>query len=98
MSRKYRVEVGVQALDCMIEILKGEDRNDEEIVGYALDTLANICCPDEFDEEIPVSMLQCALFFLGSETVFHNFTRYLLIFISIGWTRNFRVHQCYCTN
>ena len=58
MSRKYRVEVGVQALDCMIEILKGEDRNDEEIVGYALDTLANICCPDEFDEEIPVSQNQ----------------------------------------
>ena len=58
MSRKYRVEVGVQALDCMIEILKGEDRNDEEIVGYALDTLANICCPDEFDEEIPVSQTQ----------------------------------------
>ena len=55
MSRKYRVEVGVQALDCMIEILKSEDRNDEEIVGYSLDTLANICSPDEFEEEIQVS-------------------------------------------
>ena len=54
MSRKFRVEVGAQALDCMIEILQSDDRNDEEIVGYALDTLANICCPDEFDEEIQV--------------------------------------------
>ena len=48
------MEVGVQALDCMIEILKSEDRNDEEIVGYSLDTLANICSPDEFEEEIQV--------------------------------------------
>lgn len=54
MSRKFRVEVGVQALDCMIEILQSEDRNDEEIVGYSLDTLANICSPDEFEEEIQV--------------------------------------------
>ena len=54
MSKKFRVEVGAQALDCMVEILQGDDRNDEEIVGYALDTLANICCPDEFDEEIQV--------------------------------------------
>ena len=59
MSRKFRVEVGVQALDCMTGILKSEDRNDEEIVGYALDTLANICSPDEFEEEIQVrSFLQ----------------------------------------
>ena len=58
MSRKYRVEVGVQALDHMTEILKSEDRNDEEIVGYALDTLANICCPDEFEEEIQVFHIQ----------------------------------------
>ena len=27
------------------------DRQDEEIVGYALDTLANVCSPDTFDEE-----------------------------------------------
>lgn len=54
MSRKFRVEVGVQALDCMTGILKSDDRNDEEIVGYSLDTLANICSPDEFDEEIQV--------------------------------------------
>ena len=58
MSRKFRVEVGVQALDSMTEILQGEDRNDEEIVGYALDTLANICSPDEFEEEIQV-ILTC---------------------------------------
>ena len=54
MSRKFRVEVGVQALEEMTSILVN-DRHDEEIVGYALDTLANICSPDEFDEEIPES-------------------------------------------
>ena len=57
MSRKFRVEVGVQALDSMTEILQGEDRNDEEIVGYALDTLANICSPDEFEEEMQVILI-----------------------------------------
>ena len=51
MSKKFRVEVGAQALECMIEVLQSEDRNDEEIVGYALDTLANICSPDQFEEE-----------------------------------------------
>ena len=57
MSRKFRVEVGVQALDSMTDILQGEDRNDEEIVGYALDTLANICSPDEFEEEMQVILI-----------------------------------------
>merc|ERR1712018_825530 len=51
MSRKYRTEVGVQALDDMVGILE-KDRSDEEALGYALDTLANICSPEEFEEEV----------------------------------------------
>ena len=39
-----------QALDHMTGVL-AQDRQDEEIVGYALDTLANVCSPDTFDEE-----------------------------------------------
>ena len=51
MSRKFRVEVGVQGLEAMTAVLEG-DRADEEIVSYALDTLCNICSPDEFEEEV----------------------------------------------
>jgi len=51
MSRKFRTEVGVQALDDMVEILD-KDRTDEEALSYALDTLSNICSPEEFEEEI----------------------------------------------
>ncbi len=51
MSRKFRLEVGAQALDRMVEVLEA-DRQDEEIVGYALDCLCNVCSPDEFEEEV----------------------------------------------
>ncbi len=53
MSRKFRVEVGAQALDRMVEVLEA-DRADEDIVGYALECLCNICSPDEFEEEVAV--------------------------------------------
>ena len=35
----------------MVTILE-KDRSDEEALGYALDTLANICSPEEFEEEV----------------------------------------------
>ena len=35
----------------MVEVLE-KDRSDEEALGYALDTLANICSPEEFEEEV----------------------------------------------
>ena len=35
MSRKFRVEVGVQALEIMARVLE-VDSNDEEILGYVL--------------------------------------------------------------
>ncbi|KAM9399889.1 general vesicular transport factor p115-like isoform 2-T3 [Salvelinus alpinus] len=61
LSKKYRLEVGTQAMDHLIHILQ-TDRSDSEILGYALDTLYNIICNDEEEEQdmaaappIPVS-------------------------------------------
>ncbi|TWW58743.1 General vesicular transport factor p115 [Takifugu flavidus] len=47
---KYRMEVGTQAMDHLINILQ-TDRSDSEIIGYALDTLYNIICSDEEEEQ-----------------------------------------------
>uniref|UniRef100_A0A4W5NEF7 General vesicular transport factor p115 n=1 Tax=Hucho hucho TaxID=62062 RepID=A0A4W5NEF7_9TELE len=61
LSKKYRFEVGTQAMDHLVHILQ-TDRSDSEILGYALDTLYNIICNDEEEEQdmaaappIPVS-------------------------------------------
>ncbi|XP_060913768.1 general vesicular transport factor p115 isoform X2 [Labrus mixtus] len=59
LSKKYRMEVGTQAMDHLINILQ-TDRSDSEILGYALDTLYNLICNDEEEEQdavthIPVS-------------------------------------------
>ncbi|XP_053711883.1 general vesicular transport factor p115 isoform X2 [Synchiropus splendidus] len=50
LSKKYRMEVGTQAMDHLITILQ-TDRSDSEILGYALDTLYNIICNDEEEEQ-----------------------------------------------
>ena len=50
LSRKYRLEVGAQAMICLVQVLEG-DRTDCEIVGYCLDTLCNITSPEQFEEE-----------------------------------------------
>ncbi|XP_034389025.1 general vesicular transport factor p115 isoform X1 [Cyclopterus lumpus] len=50
LSKKYRVEVGTQAMHHLINILQ-TDRSDSEILGYALDTLYNILCNDEEEEQ-----------------------------------------------
>ncbi|XP_043917043.1 general vesicular transport factor p115 isoform X2 [Protopterus annectens] len=50
LSKKYRVEVGNQAMDHLIHVLK-TDRSDSEIIGYALDTLYNIVSSDLEEEE-----------------------------------------------
>ncbi|XP_051560979.1 general vesicular transport factor p115 isoform X2 [Myxocyprinus asiaticus] len=54
LSKKYRMEVGTMAMDHLVRILQ-TDRSDTEILGYALDTLYNIVCNDEEEEqeEIP---------------------------------------------
>ncbi len=58
MSRKFRVEVGAQALEPLASVLLQRSSHDgatgvddEEMAGYALDALCNICSPEEFDEE-----------------------------------------------
>uniref|UniRef100_H3D0E3 General vesicular transport factor p115 n=1 Tax=Tetraodon nigroviridis TaxID=99883 RepID=H3D0E3_TETNG len=50
LSKKYRMEVGTQSMDHLINILQ-TDRSDSEIIGYALDTLYNIICSDEEEEQ-----------------------------------------------
>ncbi|XP_023568773.1 general vesicular transport factor p115 isoform X1 [Octodon degus] len=49
LSKKYRLEVGIQAMEHLIHILQ-TDRSDSEIIGYALDTLYNIISNDEEEE------------------------------------------------
>ncbi|XP_078799685.1 general vesicular transport factor p115-like isoform X3 [Oryzias latipes] len=50
LSKKYRMEVGTQAMDHLVTILQ-TDRSDSEILGYSLDTLYNIICNDEEEEQ-----------------------------------------------
>ncbi|XP_014860543.1 PREDICTED: general vesicular transport factor p115-like isoform X5 [Poecilia mexicana] len=50
LSKKYRMEVGTQAMDHLINILQ-TDRSDSEILGYALDTLYNVISNDEEEEQ-----------------------------------------------
>ncbi|XP_077332670.1 general vesicular transport factor p115 isoform X1 [Lithobates pipiens] len=45
LSKKYRLEVGTQAMDHLLNVLQ-TDRSDSEIIGYALDTLYNIVSND----------------------------------------------------
>ncbi|CAI9561020.1 unnamed protein product [Staurois parvus] len=45
LSKKYRLEVGTQAMDILLNVLQ-TDRSDSEIIGYALDTLYNIVSND----------------------------------------------------
>ncbi|XP_043199707.1 general vesicular transport factor p115-like [Amphibalanus amphitrite] len=50
MSKKFRVEVGAQAMNDLVEVLVN-DSSDIEIASYALDALCNITCREPFDEE-----------------------------------------------
>ncbi|KFP20853.1 General vesicular transport factor p115, partial [Egretta garzetta] len=50
LSKKYRLEVGIQAMDHLIHVLQ-TDRSDSEIIGYALDTLYNVISNDLEEEE-----------------------------------------------
>ncbi|XP_078659266.1 general vesicular transport factor p115-like [Branchiostoma floridae x Branchiostoma belcheri] len=52
LSKKFRLEVGTQGMDILINVLE-TDRTDGEIVNYALDTMNNIMCnnPEDDDEE-----------------------------------------------
>ncbi|XP_063314726.1 general vesicular transport factor p115 isoform X3 [Pelobates fuscus] len=50
LSKKYRLEVGTQALDILLNVLQ-TDRSDSEIIGFALDTLYNIISNDAEETE-----------------------------------------------
>ncbi|KAG2466050.1 USO1 factor, partial [Polypterus senegalus] len=50
LSKKYRIEVGTQAMSYLLQILQ-TDRSDSEIIGYALDTLYNVISNDGEEEE-----------------------------------------------
>jgi len=50
LSRKYRVEVGAQGMTALCQVLE-MDRGDNEIIGYALDTLCNIMSQEAFEGE-----------------------------------------------
>lgn len=49
LSKKYRLEVGIQAMEHLIHVLQ-TDRSDSEIIAYALDTLYNIISSEEEEE------------------------------------------------
>lgn len=51
LSRKYRVEVGAQGMPALLQVLE-MDKTDNEIIGYALDTLCNIMSQEQFDDEV----------------------------------------------
>uniref|UniRef100_A0A8C9LG78 General vesicular transport factor p115 n=1 Tax=Pavo cristatus TaxID=9049 RepID=A0A8C9LG78_PAVCR len=50
LSKKYRLEVGIQAMEHLVHVLQ-TDRSDSEIIGYALDTLYNVISNDLEEEE-----------------------------------------------
>uniref|UniRef100_A0A8C8D1Q4 General vesicular transport factor p115 n=1 Tax=Oncorhynchus tshawytscha TaxID=74940 RepID=A0A8C8D1Q4_ONCTS len=72
LSKKYRLEVGTQAMDHLVHILQ-TDRSDSEILGYALDTLYNIICNDEEEEQGNISIS------LKSALLIYRITRVWLI-------------------
>ena len=55
LSRKFRLEVGTQAMEILVHVLQ-TDRNDSEIIGYTLDTLCNVMSnePVEDGEEMTI--------------------------------------------
>lgn len=60
LLQKYRLEVGTQAMDILVNVLE-TDRSDAEITGYALDTLFNLLSAyieeDEQSKTKPVNVV-----------------------------------------
>ncbi|XP_014677417.1 PREDICTED: general vesicular transport factor p115-like [Priapulus caudatus] len=50
LSKKFKLEVGAQAMAALVEVLQ-TDRSDTETVGYAVDTLVNVVSQETGDEE-----------------------------------------------
>ncbi|XP_040567432.1 general vesicular transport factor p115 [Lepeophtheirus salmonis] len=51
LSNKFRLEVGVQALDVLTEDVLITDRNDEQIISNALETICNILDPETHEDD-----------------------------------------------
>uniref|UniRef100_A0AAZ3QGA2 General vesicular transport factor p115 n=1 Tax=Oncorhynchus tshawytscha TaxID=74940 RepID=A0AAZ3QGA2_ONCTS len=77
LSKKYRLEVGTQAMDHLVHILQ-TDRSDSEILGYALDTLYNIICNDEEEEQAGFRFKNISIS-LKSALLIYRITRVWLI-------------------
>ncbi|KAH9513006.1 Vesicle-mediated ER to Golgi transport protein [Bulinus truncatus] len=50
LSKKFRLEVGTQAMHILLNVLE-QDRTDTEIIGYALDTFYNVMSNEPTDED-----------------------------------------------
>merc|ERR1719348_2842353 len=51
MSKKFRKDVGALGLNSLVSVLK-TDYSDTEIISYVLDTLCNVCSPEDWEEEV----------------------------------------------
>ena len=51
MSKKFRKDVGALGLNSLVSVLKTE-YSDTEIISYVLDTLCNVCSPEDWEEEV----------------------------------------------
>merc|ERR1719180_426702 len=51
MSKKFRKDVGALGLNSLVTVLK-TDYSDTEIISYVLDTLCNVCSPEDWEEEV----------------------------------------------
>lgn len=56
LSKKYRVEVGAQGMNALIQVLE-TDKADYQIISIALETLCNITAPEQFEEELENPMV-----------------------------------------
>jgi hypothetical protein len=52
LSKTYRVEVGAQGMDALLNVLH-LDRIDSEIISYAVECLLNVTSPESLDDEDP---------------------------------------------
>uniref|UniRef100_A0A0B6ZP45 General vesicular transport factor p115 n=1 Tax=Arion vulgaris TaxID=1028688 RepID=A0A0B6ZP45_9EUPU len=50
LSKKFRLEVGTQAMDILLTVLE-QDRSDTEIIGYTLDTFYHVMSNEPSDED-----------------------------------------------
>jgi len=60
LSKKFRLEVGTQAMDVLLNVLD-QDRNDAEIIGFTLDTLYHVMSNEPTDEEDSNVPVDCDL-------------------------------------